>query len=95
MDVLDVIGDPELRETLLAVRGRPRATSIGEVAEATGVHRNVARRRLERLVEAGLLTASFERDLEGCDPYDQDSWHKLPWWKKALAWISYRLRRFM
>lgn len=61
MDVLDVIGDPELRETLLAVRGRPRATSIGAVAEATGVHRNVARRRLERLVEAGLLTASFER----------------------------------
>jgi predicted ArsR family transcriptional regulator len=61
VNVLDVIGDPELRETLLAVRRRPRATSIGEIAEVTGVHRNVARRRLERLVEAGLLTASFER----------------------------------
>jgi predicted ArsR family transcriptional regulator len=46
MDVLDVIGDPELRETLLAVRRRPRAASISEIADATGVHRNVARRRL-------------------------------------------------
>ena len=61
MNVLDVIGDPELRETLLEVRRRPRAASISEIADATGVHRNVARRRLERLVEAGLLTASFER----------------------------------
>lgn len=43
----------------------------------------------------GALVASFERDLEGCDPYDQDSWLRLPWWKKALAWLSYRLRRFM
>ena len=61
MNVLDVIGDPELRETLLEVRRRPRAASISEIADATGVHRNVARRRLERLVAAGLLTASFER----------------------------------
>jgi cardiolipin synthase len=41
------------------------------------------------------LVASFELDLEGCDAYDQDSWEQLPWWKKALAWISFRLRRFM
>jgi len=59
--VLDLIGDRGLRETLLLVRGRPGATSIQEVAEATGVHRNVARRRLERLTAAGLLTAHFER----------------------------------
>ncbi len=61
MDALDVIGDPGLRETLLYVRGRRRSASIGEVASAIGVHRNVARRRLERLSEAGLLTAGFER----------------------------------
>lgn len=61
MNVLDVIGDPELRETLLAVRRQPCAASISEIAQATGVHRNVARRRLERLVAAGLLTAGFER----------------------------------
>lgn len=56
-----MIGDPELRETLLVVRRRPRAATIREVADATGVHRNVARRRLERLVAADLLRASFER----------------------------------
>ena len=61
MNVLDVIGDPDLRETLIAVRRRPPAASIRDVAEVTGVHRNVARRRLERLVDAGLLTASFVR----------------------------------
>ncbi len=61
VDALDVIGDPGMRETLLQVRARPRAVSIREVAAATGVHRNVARRRLERLTAAGLLTASFER----------------------------------
>jgi predicted ArsR family transcriptional regulator len=58
---LAAIGDPGLRATLLAVRGRRRAAGIDEVAAATGVHRNVARRRLERLVAAGLLTARFER----------------------------------
>lgn len=61
MCALDVIGDPELRETLLLVRARPRPVSIREVAAAANVHRNVARRRLERLTEAGLLTARFER----------------------------------
>ncbi len=61
MDALDVIGRPELRETLLFVRGRRRAASIRDVAAASGVHHNVARRRLERLASAGLLTASFER----------------------------------
>jgi predicted ArsR family transcriptional regulator len=61
MQILDAIGDPELRETLLVVRRRPRASNIREVADATGVHRNVARRRLERLAAAGLLTMSFER----------------------------------
>jgi len=32
-----------------------------EVASAQGIHRNVARSRLERLADAGLLIASFER----------------------------------
>jgi predicted ArsR family transcriptional regulator len=61
MEVLDVIGDPGLRETLRLVRGSRGPASIREVASATGVHHNVARRRLERLAAAGLLTASFER----------------------------------
>lgn len=44
---------------------------------------------------AGVLVANFQRDLEHSDPYDQDAWRKLPWWKKALAWLSYRARRFL
>lgn len=61
MDVLDVIGNRELRETLMAVRRATRSSSIRDVAAVTGVHRNVARRRLERLAAAGLVTTSFER----------------------------------
>ena len=61
MQVFDVLGDPGLRETLLLVRGSRRPASIRAVATATGVHHNVARRRLERLAAAGLVTASFER----------------------------------
>ncbi|MGN6110139.1 MAG: phospholipase D-like domain-containing protein [Kofleriaceae bacterium] len=41
------------------------------------------------------LVANFERNIEASDPYDQESWLRLPWWKKALAWMSYRLRRFL
>ncbi|HWU90446.1 MAG TPA: phosphatidylserine/phosphatidylglycerophosphate/cardiolipin synthase family protein [Kofleriaceae bacterium] len=44
---------------------------------------------------AGKLVECYERDLEGSDPFDHGSWRKLPWWKKALAWISYRVRRFL
>ena len=61
MDALQAIGDPELRVTLLHVRGARRAVSIDDVARAHGVHRNVARQRLERLAAAGLLVAGFER----------------------------------
>ena len=61
MDALEAIGDPGLRETLLYVRGRPTAASIRDVAAACGIHRSVARRRLEQLAAAGLLVAGFER----------------------------------
>jgi predicted ArsR family transcriptional regulator len=61
MDALEAIGDPGLREALVLVRGARRAMSIGEVAAAQGLHRNVARRRLEQLAAAGLLVAEFER----------------------------------
>src|SRR5262249_2724258 len=35
------------------------------------------------------LVASYERDLAGCDPYDQEAWRRLPWWKKAMSWVCY------
>src|SRR4051812_13116904 len=61
MHRLDSIGDPDLRETLLFARRQPRPVTADDVAAALGTHRNVARGRLERLAEAGLLIASFER----------------------------------
>src|SRR5439155_20480988 len=61
MHRLDSIGDRELRETLLYARAQPLPVTADEVASAQRIHRNVARGRLERLADAGLLVASFER----------------------------------
>jgi predicted ArsR family transcriptional regulator len=61
MDALEAVGQPELRETLLFVRSRPRAVSVDEVAAGLATHRTVARSRLERLADAGLLVRGFER----------------------------------
>jgi predicted ArsR family transcriptional regulator len=61
MHPLDAISDPALRETLLFARSRALPVTADEVAAAHGVHRNVARARLERLADGGLLIPSFER----------------------------------
>jgi predicted ArsR family transcriptional regulator len=61
MHRLDSIGDRELRETLLFARAQPQPVTADEVASVQRIHRNVARGRLERLADAGLLVASFER----------------------------------
>ena len=61
MDYLAAVGDPELREALLYARGEARPVTADDLAGAKGVHRNVARSRLERLVEAGLLAPGYER----------------------------------
>ena len=55
MDHLAAVGDPELREALLFARSHARPVTADELAQEKGLHRNVARSRLERLVEAGLL----------------------------------------
>jgi cardiolipin synthase len=42
------------------------------------------------------LTASFDRDVANCDHYtNEDGWKRLPWYTKALAWLAYRIRRFL
>jgi cardiolipin synthase len=41
------------------------------------------------------LIAEFEGDLARSDPFDETVWKQLPWWKKALCWFAYRLRRFL
>jgi predicted ArsR family transcriptional regulator len=61
MDRLQAIGDPELRRALLFVRSSAAPVSVDDLAGALGVHRNVARSRLDRLAEASLLEAHFER----------------------------------
>jgi predicted ArsR family transcriptional regulator len=61
MDRLDGIGSPELRAALLFVRGSSAPVTADEAAVALGVHRGVARSRLERLLRVGLLDASFAR----------------------------------
>jgi predicted ArsR family transcriptional regulator len=58
---LDAIGNSELRETLLFARKQALPVTADDVAAAGGIHRNVARARLERLAGAGLLVPSFER----------------------------------
>ena len=61
MDALAGVGQPELRETLLFVRAQAGTVSADDVSGHFRIHRTVARSRLERLAEAGLLEASFER----------------------------------
>jgi predicted ArsR family transcriptional regulator len=58
---LDAIGGSELRATLLYVRGARDPVTADDAATALGVHRSVARSRLERLLRAGLLEMSFAR----------------------------------
>jgi predicted ArsR family transcriptional regulator len=60
-DRLDAIGEPELRAALLYVRGSGQPVTADDAAAALRVHRSVARSRLERLLLAGLLEASFAR----------------------------------
>lgn len=61
MDGLEAAGDPELRDALLYARGQACRVTADDLAGAQKVHRNVARSRLERLVEAGLLAPAYER----------------------------------
>jgi predicted ArsR family transcriptional regulator len=61
MDHLAAVGDPELREALLFARSHARPVTADELAQGKGLHRNDARSRLERLVDAGLLAVSYER----------------------------------
>jgi cardiolipin synthase len=41
------------------------------------------------------LVRVFDGDVLNCDGYDETVWMNLPWWKKALAWLGFRLRKFL
>jgi predicted ArsR family transcriptional regulator len=61
LDRLAAAGDPQLRRILLYARGRHDPFTAADAASELGVHRNVARSRLDRLVEAGFLTVTLAR----------------------------------
>jgi predicted ArsR family transcriptional regulator len=61
VDWLEAVGDRELRAALSYVLAQARAVTADELATSRGTHRNVARSRLERLADAGLLVRGYER----------------------------------
>jgi predicted ArsR family transcriptional regulator len=61
LDRLAAAGDPQLRRILRYARSRRGPFTAAEAADGLGVHVNVARSRLDRLVEAGFLTVTLER----------------------------------
>lgn len=61
VDALTGIAQPELRDVVLFARSQAREVSADDVARHFGIHRTVARSRLDRLADARLLTVRFER----------------------------------
>jgi cardiolipin synthase len=49
---------------------------------------------LDPAVGEKLMTV-FESGLPNCSAYDEAVWKQLPFWRKAFAWLAYRLRRFL
>ena len=41
------------------------------------------------------METQFARDVALCDALDEASWKNQPFWRKALAWLAYRVRRFL
>ena len=60
--------DASRRELYRKVVDAPEPLSAGELAAQCGLHRTVARAHLEKLVEAGLLTASLRHSGRGGRP---------------------------
>jgi len=58
---LDALANADLRAALLFARSQVGPVTADDSAAALGVHRNVARARLDRLTDAGLLEVTHER----------------------------------
>lgn len=41
------------------------------------------------------MEADFRGDEAACEPFDVADWTSLAWWRKALAWLAYRLRDWL
>jgi len=42
-----------------------------------------------------VMVDQFQRDAARCDAFDPELWQRLPWWKKALAALAFRFRRWL
>ncbi len=65
VDRLTAVGDPHLRAALLYVRAEDHGVTADDLAEHEGIHRTVARGRLERLAAAGLVETDFRHRTGG------------------------------
>lgn len=60
-DLASLLADDRRRAIYLHVKGGHRALTVNEVAEEFGIHRNAAKFHLDKLLDAGLLTADYRR----------------------------------
>ncbi|SFC74366.1 helix-turn-helix transcriptional regulator [Streptomyces aidingensis] len=60
-EAVSALGDPVRRRLYRYVAARPGWTGRDAAAEAAGISRSLAAHHLDRLVESGLLTTSFQR----------------------------------
>ncbi|HEY3368366.1 MAG TPA: helix-turn-helix domain-containing protein [Symbiobacteriaceae bacterium] len=63
-----VLSDPTRYHIYQHVLTSPRAVGVSDVAEQFGLHPNVARMHLGKLVDIGLLTSEAEKKLKGGRP---------------------------
>jgi cardiolipin synthase len=42
-----------------------------------------------------VMEEQFQLDVANSDPYDEASWKAMSWWRKALAWIAFRVRDWL
>lgn len=61
LESLSSLDDPVRRRLYAVVSGRPKPVGRDDVAHATGIGRALAAYHLDKLVEAGLLTAIYQR----------------------------------
>ena len=59
--ITSAFGDPTRRDIYLLIHEHPDGLTASEVAEATGLHANVARHHLDKLAAGGYLEVAVER----------------------------------
>ena len=81
-----------------------KTATIDEVWSTIGSYNFDAQSRfnnLEVTVEildpttSATLARNFAMDVANCEPFDEQTWLRLSWWRKGLAWLGYRLRGFL